>query len=172
MRSSSAIYRFGVILLSLLAAAAIGWIAFQLQQQKALPGFLFPLLFPLLTGAATGATCAALFRRAPSSSTTHLLAAAAGGLIAVAVEVLTGYQYYVAAVERQLHGHPMAVLAHSANDDFSPASLAQFITARVRGSGGWWIADAVLTVAGSVATCWIGLATRSASSQANPPNTE
>jgi hypothetical protein len=161
-----------VVLSSLLAAAAIGWIAFQLQQQKVLPGFMFPLLFPLLTGAAVGTACAPLLRRARFGTTTMLLTAAAGGLITVAVEVLTGYQYYVVAVERQLLGNPMASLARGVSNDFAPASLPRFLATRIRGAGGWWIADAGLTVAASAAACWFVLATIPTPSRAHPPTTE
>lgn len=143
------------MLLSLVAAAAIGWIAFQLQQQKLLPQFLFPLLFPLLIGSAVGAVCARLLGGVSAGTIMPMLAAACGGLLAVAVEVFCGYQYYVATIERQLQSNPIAMLAHSANEEFSHASLTQFVAVRIRDSGGWWYADAVLTIIASVAVCWL-----------------
>jgi hypothetical protein len=162
MAFASVFHRFGVILACLLAAAAIGWIAFQLQQQQVLPAFFFPLLFPLLTGAVVGAACAFLLRRALPGTATMLLVAATGGLIAVAAETLTGYQYYLASVERQMHNHPMAALARGASDDFAPATLARFVVIRMRGNSGWWIIDAMLTVAASTTVCWAMTAKASA----------
>lgn len=167
MRTRSAVHRFGLIAACLLAAAALGWVAFQLQQQRALPGFLYPLLFPLMVGAAAGTSGGVLLRQASMPTWGKLFVAASGGAIAVAVQVLTGYQYYVAAVERQLSSHPMATLARGANEEFAPASLPRFLTTRIQGSGGWWFLDAALTVIASAVVCWLVLAKPTAAAPSN-----
>ncbi len=152
-------YRGGAVLLSLAAAAAVGWVAFQLQQQQLLPGFVFPLLFPLLVGAAVGAACAGVLGKVRLGTTAVLLVAICGGLLAVTVEVLSGYQSYVATIERQLHSHPMAAIAQSTEGGFAPVSLARFVAVRIRDRGGWWFADAILTVMGGAITAWLIRAT-------------
>ena len=83
------------------------------------------------------------------------LIAAAGALSAVAAEVLTGYRFYVATIERQFQANPMAELARGMSDDFAPISLKRFITTRIHDRGGWFFVDAFLTVAASVATSWL-----------------
>ncbi len=144
------------IVLTLASALAAGWVAFQLQEQETLPRFFFPLIFPLLVGAVVGGLSAAVFRWL-ATATRYWPFAAAGlaGLTVVLSQSWFSYRYYTADRERQIAGNPLATMAAQHADGFGHVPMHRFIAAQIDRSGGWWLADAGLTVAASILSGWL-----------------
>ena len=142
----------GGVLCSALAAVAVGWVAFQLQQQENLPRFLFPLMYPLLVGAAAGGVCAAVMLTVTHSpQRIQILCAVFCGVMVVASQAWFSYRVYVSVIEGQLARNALIAAARQSTDDFGAQPFHHFVGAQIRRSNGWWLADAVLTIGSCMA---------------------
>jgi hypothetical protein len=145
-----------VIALEFGLAVAIGWVAFQLQQQGGLPRFFFPLIFPILVGGAVGGAYAALSRWLPTARPVVLpLVAALAGMTVVFAQTWFSYRFYISEIEGQISRHPLAAAARGATEDFAAVSFRRFIAVQIERSNNWWLVDAGLTVGTSVVVGWL-----------------
>jgi hypothetical protein len=145
-----------VVVPALGLALAIGWVAFQLQQQEVLPRFFFPLIFPILVGAAMGGICAAMSQWLPAPRPLFLpLIAFLAGMAVVFAETWCSYRFYVTEIEDQIGRHPLAAAARGAADDFAAVSFCRFIAVQIERSNNWWLVDAGLTVGTSAVVGWL-----------------
>ena len=146
--------KLATIVLALGSAAALGWVAFQLQQQAALPRFFFPLIFPLLVGAATGGACVAVNLLMPEPLRTLPAVALVAGIIVVLAQTWFGYRFYSNEIDRQLSGNALAAAAR-AQAGLGPQPLHKFFATKIADSNGWWLIDAALTIVASTTVGWM-----------------
>lgn len=144
-----------------LAALALSWIAFQIQQQQFAPA----VLFPLAVGLVFGGLLVVLNRVAHLSSLPLLIGStAAWGLLLVVAQDYIGHQTRLAALDDQIAAsHPLA--AAMANQTDVRPTFGEHLAARVRSQPVWWPLDVLLIVATACGTVVIG--TRQANSASN-----
>lgn len=129
-------------------AVVIGWLAFTLEQQSLVPRFLYPLLFPLLIGTAAGASTVALSRTfADLRPWSIIMIACLSGSLAFGSQVWLSYRDYTTEFDRFVAKNPQAAVFQSMSEESGPVSIARFVQEQIKRSGGWWLADAILTIA-------------------------
>jgi hypothetical protein len=125
------------------SAAALSWIAFQIQQEQIAPA----VLFPLAAGAALGGMLLALRRY--TCGPRRLVAigtAIAWGLLLVIAQDYIGHRVRLGQFDAEIAGgHPLAA-AMVGEREMRP-SFAEHLAARYRGQPVWWTLDLVLTAA-------------------------
>jgi len=134
-------------LAGVLVAAAMAWIAFELQQERVAPA----ILFPLLVGGGLGAAGVAIRRyTGVPGARTAVAAAVAWGLLVVVAQDYIGHRHrlrmYDEAMSRQ--GLPAALILADASD-LRPR-FGDYLAGVVRREPLWWTLDLALT-AGSAA---------------------
>ncbi|REK10284.1 MAG: hypothetical protein DWQ37_16930 [Planctomycetota bacterium] len=128
---------------STLAAAALAWVAFQVQQEGIAPVVLFPVLVGALLGAAVAGV--RQFTALPGRGTT-IVAAVVLGLLVVAAQDYIGHRQRLRLYSDELRaGHPLAAAA-AAEGDFRP-TFVHHLQARLRDRPVWWTLDFVFTAA-------------------------
>lgn len=128
---------------SALAAAAIAWIAFQVQQEGIAPA----VLFPLLVGAVLGAALAGIGRlaRVPRWPAAAITAACLGLLVVVAQDYI-GHRYRMRQVREELNrGHPLAGVV-AGQGEMLP-TFADHLADTWGARPVWWTLDLALTAA-------------------------
>ena len=122
-----------------LAAAALAWVAFELQQDGIAPA----VLFPLAVGAALGLSLVAVrrFTEGPNPRAA-IVAAIVWGLLLVVAQDYIGHWHRLRQFDEQIGaGHPLAM---AVADDLRP-TLAGDVSARIRARPVWWTLDLMLT---------------------------
>lgn len=165
-REPAAIYALNVagwLAMSLLASAALAWLAVVTQRVFA-PFLLFPLLF----GVAVGLTAVALSRLCQPMRRSAILA---GTLLCVAAafagQYVVSYVQYRWAYEEKVRSDPRARLAHTLMPGAGPATFRGYMSAQVergRGLFGWtarggfawllWSVECLLAMAGGLLAAW------------------
>lgn len=135
-----------------LAAAAIAWVAFQIQQEGIAPA----VLFPMFVGAALGAALAAVGHvvRLPGRRAAAI-GAVCFGLLAVVAQDYIGYRYRMRAFDDKLaEQSPLAAIA-AGGTDLRP-TFADHLADKLRSRPVWWTVDLLLTAAaaGAVLMLW------------------
>jgi hypothetical protein len=132
-----------------LAAAAIAWIAFQLQQEGVAPA----VLFPSAVGGALGAALLAIARFAHAPARRVAIAGAvAWGLLAVVTQDYIGHRHNLRRYDAELAENPLGAVA---GDLLPRPSFADHVQGRWRAAGVWWPLDLVLTsTAAAVVVAW------------------
>jgi hypothetical protein len=135
--------RFLLGLLGGVAAVAVAWVAFQLQQDQIAPA----VIFPAAVGAALGGLLLAMRRGiGPRLRRVAIAAAMFWGLVTVVSQDFFGYYYRAMMFDAQVAGgHPLA--AAMANERDLRPTFAGHLAERVGGRPGWWAVDLVLTAA-------------------------
>lgn len=140
------------------AALAIGWIAFQIQQEGVAPA----VLFPLLVGAALGGAAAALARWANLPNARVVAAGAVcWGLLAVVAQDYIGHRERLRLYHQELQSQaPLAAAVAGEDEAEMRPTFWGHLAETGRRRPGWWAADFALTAA--AAGIVAGLATRRA----------
>jgi hypothetical protein len=127
------------------AALAIAWIAFQIQQQRFAPA----VLFPLAVGAVFGGVLLLLNRAARLPNTLLLVVSAAvWALLLVVWQDYIGHRTRLSALDEQVAtSHPLAA-AMTSLPAMRP-TFGEYLTARIRNQPIWWPVDALLVIAGA-----------------------
>lgn len=135
-----------------LAAAAIAWIAFQLQQDRIAP----VVLFPLAVGAALATALVALRRwlGVPSRSAT-CAAALALGLLVVAGQDYIGHRQRLRAYQDEIRREGGLASLAAAQSALEP-TLGEHLRARLESQPLWWTLDFILTAAAAGVVAAIG----------------
>ncbi len=135
-----------------LAAIALSWVAFQIQQQQVAPA----LLFPFAVGAAFGGVLVLLNRTTKLSNPALLLTlAAVWGLLLVVTQDYIGHRTRLAALDEQLAAsHPLATTMIG-ETDMRP-TFGEYLRARVRSQPVWWSVDVILIVAAACGVVALG----------------
>ncbi len=139
-----------------LAALALSWIAFQIQQQQFAPVVLFPLAVGLIFGGLL-----VLLNRVALVSSLALLIGCTGawGLLLVVAQDYIGHQTRLAALDEQIAAsHPLA--AAMANQTDVRPTFGEHLVARVRSQPVWWPLDVLLIVATACGLVVVGTRAR------------
>lgn len=146
---------------SLVAALAVAWLAFQLQQEGVAPA----VLFPLTVGAGLGSLLLALWRytRAPARSVA-IGGAVVWGLLAVVAQDYIGHRYFTRRFDQELaRQHPLAAAMH---DETLRPGLPRYLVDRVSQRPVWWTLEALLT--GGAAAGVVAVGSRPATTTTDP----
>jgi hypothetical protein len=144
------------LVLSGLATAAVGWTAFQVQQE----GFAPAVLFPLGVGAALGAVLTAISGKLMVPGRRAAVAAAiAWGLLAVVGQDYIGHRRHLREYVGELERHGPLVAAARDSDELRP-TFPEYLSARVRSRPAWWCLEALLTAAAAATSASYGVGRR------------
>lgn len=139
-------------LTSAAAAAAVAWIAFQLQQEQIAPA----VLFPLLVGGALGGILAAI-RRATlvPGARVAVVAAVAWGLLVVVGQDYIGHRHRLDLYRQQMARQATSAALVAPELERLQPDFGSYLTGLVRREPLWWTLDAVLTSAvAAIVTAW------------------
>lgn len=147
--------------LSALAALAVAWVAFQLQQEGIAPA----VVFPVAVGAGLGGLSLAIWRytRAPPRRVA-IAGAVVWGLLAVVAQDYIGHRHFSRRFDQELaRQHPLAAAMH---DDTLRPSFPRYLVDRVGQRPVWWTIEALLT--GGAAAVVVALGARPMTTSSDP----
>ena len=140
------------LFVELTLVGAIGWIAFQLQQESIAPAILFPLAVGGVLGAATTVVVRTLGWPGLRVAVSGALVA---GLLVVGVQDYIGHRYRARQLADQFsRQEPLAQAV--AGSDFARPQFASYLAGKIRAEPVWWTLDLLLTsVAAGATTAYI-----------------
>lgn len=147
--------------LSVLAALAVAWVAFQLQQEGIAPA----VVFPVAVGVSLGGLSLAIWRytREPARRVA-IFGAVAWGLLVVVAQDYIGHRHFSRRFDDELaRQHPLAAAMH---DDALRPGFSQYMVDRVGQRPVWWILEALLT--SGAATAVVALGARPMTTSSDP----